>query len=98
MSEQFEVGEIAIHNNRASEFYGTEVTVMGPLAPRLFIEHGVLGRAPCYEITCPAMEVIRLRKGYPPFIAEPHELRKRRPPQDWKSLCRLTDTPLEEIA
>jgi hypothetical protein len=33
-----------------------------------------------------------------PWVSEPHELRKRRPPQDWVKLCNLSDVKREEPA
>lgn len=63
------------------ERIGLECTVTGPLEPSMFA--GV----PVYPVRCPHAPIL--------VWAQPGTLKLKRPPQDWKTLCNLTDTPRE---
>jgi hypothetical protein len=91
--ETFEVGEVAIYHKPTSCFSGTEVTVVGPLEVRRVWRDGPTSML-SYQVDADF--------GRPPpngvgWAVEPHRLRKRRPPQDWIRLCRLTESPVEEL-
>lgn len=88
----FSVGEVAVYNRPESKFHGMDVVVTGPLAQRYWSDPlGRGGGGWCYRISIAGLDDDFI-------VAEPHELRKRRPPQDWVKLCRLTDRPVEEPA
>lgn len=87
MSESFSVGEIAvgfgfvvdIENN------GMECEIEGPLEwAAWYHPNGEVGECFGHDV--------RWADGEEGF-ERPEHLRKRRPPQDWKKLCRLTDAP-----
>ncbi len=89
MSDRFEVGEVAIYNRPESAYHGIEVTVISNLQQRSFFDTvtGTKGNVAFgYEIEVPGLWSVGVY-----YFAEPHELRKRRPPQDWVKLCRLTE-------
>lgn len=94
MSHTFEVGEIAViaafidHPERM----GWEVEIIGPLQNywvrpihrESYMKFG-------YQVRLPQPDALgRINACY-----GAHELRKRRPPQDWVKLCNLTDVPRE---
>lgn len=89
VSESFSVGEIAIYCNGTFEtgYDGQECEVVGQLMWR-WATHpdGTRHAYHAYRTHAQDGQVI---------ISEPHQLRKRRPPQDWVKLCRLTDLPRE---
>jgi hypothetical protein len=94
MNETFEVGEIAVIkwvlDPAFAYMIGTEVLVIGPLKWRDYAwprYDGVLG-AECY--------VIRRADSYE-CCADPRQLRKRRPPQDWAKICHLDSLPLDVV-
>lgn len=93
MTDTYEVGEVAIYTAVGSQHHGCEVTVTGALEMRAWMNpRGATGNSLSYEIVF---------VGDAPdddYVAEPHELRKRRPPQDWVKLCRLNEEPVEELA
>jgi hypothetical protein len=95
--ETFSIGEVALFVREGSRYYGTEVMVVGPCAlrPARDRKDGALRAVYGYEIDGP-FERVAGTNGK--FIAEPHHLRKRRPPQDWQALCNLTDKPVEAPA
>lgn len=73
MSEQFTVGEIAIHRPDADSppifmrLNGEDVEIIGPLMVRILIDRPYF----CYDV--------RHGSGLE-FYAAPHELRRRKPP------------------
>jgi len=89
------MGELAIYIRVGSRYFGDEVRIAGPLRCRRIFDSrdGRIIEADAYEIDAPTSWI----GGDPklPWCAEPHELRKRRPPQDWVKLCNLTDVPRE---
>lgn len=87
MSEQFEVGEIAIYWYPSSQYHQTEVTIVGPMECH---QPGLFG----YPIDCPTWPYNRQKSW---VTISPDFMRKRRPPQDWKSLCHLTDTSVDKL-
>jgi hypothetical protein len=79
------MGEIAVIavSDDAHWPVGREVEILSPLR-----------RCGCRPF-CPLLvHVIGYDDGGEVY-APPHCLRKRRPPQDWKKLCNLTDVPKE---
>lgn len=88
----FEIGEVAIFHDPGNGYHGKEVTIIGPL------EHGMLlvGRNRYRAHWHHAVDVMDCY-GKPSY-APVEYLRKRRPPQDWKSLCKLDEIPAEEVA
>lgn len=94
MSEQtFSVGEIAVLIDLIDEVWrGSEVQIDGPLDvhPCMNVRTGESFFEPVYPLHLVATGA----SGFAP----PRCLRKRRPPQDWKTLCDLTDLPREEMA
>lgn len=95
MNERFSVGEVAIYWREASQFHRMECTISEPLEWRTWrcIETGEMGRTLSYAVDFPSNPLTQNWRGR--WIAEPHELRKKRPPQDWQRLCNLTDAPRE---
>lgn len=94
--ERFDVGEVAVYNRPESKFHGMDVVVNGPLACRNIVRlSGVVDLCWSYEIDA---DFGRKPPNGNGWAVEPHMLRKRRPPQDWVKLCRLTDRPVEEPA
>lgn len=97
-TERFEVGEVAIYHRPGSRVHGHEVTVLAGFQDRLCYDTltGDTRVIAGYEISVPSWY------GSPPYggswMAERHELRKRRPPQDWARLCDLNEIPSEELA
>lgn len=93
MSERFEVGEVAIYHRPESNWHGLEVLIVSGIETRTCIDEvtGIRGTFAGHEVefSDPVAEMAQER-GYR-WLAEPHELRKRRPPQDWVKLCRLTE-------
>jgi hypothetical protein len=90
VSESFKVGEIAVLCNATilAEYNGQECQVIGPLTTRAARSLSTGGTVYLF--------------GYRVVVAdgktlavEPQQLRKRRPPQDWKAICNLTDAPRE---
>lgn len=84
MAERFEIGEVAIFHNPSSDFHGQEVEIV---MERHFaywknVDSGEEGGDYGYEI--------KWADGDITFQLET-DLRKRRPPQDWVKLCRLTE-------
>lgn len=92
MTDRFAVGEVAIYVGPESPWRGFEVTVMGPLTHKRWQgRDGKMYESDCYHIQIPYVNEDFL-------IAEPHELRKKPPPQDWVRICRLSERPVEEPA
>lgn len=85
----FTVGEVAIYWRPTSACHRMECTIMDGLKDRMWAcpTTGETGKAAAYEIEFAGL--------LGPWVAEPCELRKRRPPQDWVKLCHLTDIPRE---
>jgi hypothetical protein len=97
MADHFEVGEIAIYHRPQSDCHGMEMAVASGLQTRTCLDE-VTGRRGVYcgyeiKFACYSGREMPYR-----WLAELHELRKRRPPQDWVKLCRLTQRPVEEVA
>jgi hypothetical protein len=99
MNERFEVGEVAIYWRPIStNNHLKEVTIEGNLETRLVYDTvtGTKAWATGYRIS-----FLLNSAGMPPYgpwFAEPCELRKRLPPQDWVRLCRLADRTDEILA
>jgi hypothetical protein len=93
MTPRFEVGEVAEYCTGVD---WREVTIIGPLRERSFINvlTGEELTRPTYVIEAPWMRLIFPRNS---LIAGPHQLRKRRPPQDWVKLCELDKIPTEGV-
>lgn len=95
MSHTFKIGEIAILQNgvKHPEFDGMEVEVVA--IPQPFDQHWPgepwYTGAGFYRVKLPFVR----ENGSPYLQSLPHQLRKRRPPQDWVKLCNLTDLPRE---
>lgn len=89
-NETFKVGEIAIYvcSDHHSEYNGQECTVDSPLGWRF----------PKNVVTGQLMEVYGYRtiaQDGTIFTCRPEQLKKRRPPQDWQTLCNLQDKPVD---
>lgn len=85
-NETFSVGEIVVIQNASKPgFNGMEVTITGGLGCR-YMRH--VGPVFCYELSFHDADGL-------PYLARPHQIRKRRPPQDWVKLCQLDDLPRE---
>lgn len=88
---KFEVGEVAIYYRPGHNCHGHEVTILSGLnLSELKNAAGRLVRtAACYDIEmpghCPPLGCV--------YAATPDQLRKRRPPQDWRTLCNLDEVP-----
>ena len=99
MNERFEVGEVAIYWRPIStNNHLKEVTIESKLETHLVYDTvtGTEAWAAGYRISFPLDSA-----GVAPYgqwFAEPHELRKRLPPQDWVRLCRLTEQKDEILA
>lgn len=93
MAETFSVGEVALFVREGSDYSGAECTIIGPLSYRFVRDRkdGATSHKWVYLIDGPFDSI----PGTRGFVAAPENLRKRRPPQDWKTLCNLTDTPRE---
>lgn len=79
MSDKFDVGEVAIFRgliDSHEKFNGSEVTVIGPLGPRV---------ANAYEVNAPFLHAIFGEVEW--FCAFPTNLRKRHPPPDWEMIA-----------
>jgi hypothetical protein len=85
--QHFQVGEIAVVNCPGCDTHGIDATVIGPLEKwRLWdgeIGEGTPRVADCYPVVV-AGEILG---------AEPHELRKKRPPRDDLKVVRWADVP-----
>jgi hypothetical protein len=81
----FQVGEIAIVV--APNFEGDEVEVIGSLGYRHW--HCALSNDPREGVSY----LVR-HPSYSHFVVRPEYLRKKRPPQDWNTLCRLADASI----
>jgi hypothetical protein len=94
VAERFEVGEVAILNREGSRWHTQEVTVISALQDFCWIDEqeGRWHSGAAYEIKIPDYN------GPFRWVAEPRELKKRRPPQDWVKLCRLTERTDEVVA
>lgn len=90
----FEVGEIAIFWRPGSKYHMREVEILTPLLPVHFMDTitGLWQTELAYRIADQL-----LLGAYPgiDFCATPMHLRKRRPPQDWNTLCNLDEAPLD---
>lgn len=86
--EKFEVGEIALLECPWDVYHGQPVEVIGGLEVLVGYCRATGERrvAPKYRI--------RTVNGHE-MQAYPHELRKRRPPQDWVKLCGLADVDVD---
>lgn len=79
---KFKVGEIAIYDRRESPYYGQEVEVLSRLKRVVIgIDH-VTGET---DIECDAYQISDSSISWVRY-AEPHELRKKKPPQELASL------------
>jgi hypothetical protein len=86
----FSVGEVAVYVGPTASLHGRECTIIGGLQMRsTLFNYGRIGMALRYDVRFPDGVEFHVRAEY---------LRKRRPPQDWEKLCRLTDRPVEEPA
>lgn len=90
MSESFSVGEIAFLQNgtHITRYDGEECEVVGALGTYLadMPDGSLVPWRGCYRVCISDGTYL---------ISEPHQLRKRRPPQDWVKLCHLNETPRE---
>lgn len=92
MSEKFEVGEVAEWCNLDGDdeyCNGQECTITGPLeycGETVDRYTGETNHGWGHDVTDSEGE----------WFAFVTDLRKRRPPQDWTSLCHLTDSPVSE--
>lgn len=79
--ERFEVGEVAIYVRNGSVTYGDEVTVVGALKPRLHydVDGKPLGIVETYAIANAGWGTPDAAQQWG---AEPHELKKKRPPKE----------------
>lgn len=88
-SPTFEIGEIAIFR-RPEDKRGMEITILSVLHFQRWRDQRT-GQI-CYGMA------YQIDPGIPgKWVAEPHELHKRRPPQDWVSLCKLRWLPEELV-
>ena len=97
MSDRFAVGEVAIVVSDDPRFDGTEVTVLGPLEWKKV--YGWIQGDTREGFFYPVHTA--LLPEPPPGShcwCPPEQLRKRRPPQDWVRICRLSERPVEEPA
>jgi hypothetical protein len=87
VSETFKVGEVAIYNRPCSVWHSSEVEIVGLLELTLWNDPilNVKGESPCYECRNPVYGLL--------FVAEPHELKKKRPPRDDFQIVRWADCP-----
>lgn len=84
MAEYFAVGEIAeIVYSRYERGQGMECTIVAPLRLRRNTITALI--EDCYVIEVEGEK----------YCALPDQLRKKRPPQDWMSLCHLDEVPAE---
>lgn len=90
----FQVGEVAIFNRPGSRFDGMEVTISTRLHFALVRDRktGLDAYGYVYGIEG---DFGPKRPGVPQWCAPPGHLRKKRPPQDWATLCRLAEVPQE---
>jgi hypothetical protein len=88
-AESFRVGEIALVNKPSHPASGEEVEITDLPQPS-----GGLGYRCSAGTWTDGDKYTVLWRGMHRAIL-PQYLRKRRPPQDWKRLCNLTDTPRE---
>jgi hypothetical protein len=84
-NESFSVGEIAelVYSRYHRDISGIEALVIGPLEYRFNMISGLAEHS--YAIECEGLK----------YLALPDQLRKKRPPQDWKTLCNLEARELE---
>lgn len=95
-NETFSVGEIAVWIREGSPFWGERVRVCSPLWQSSHAD----GRTGIARLTwVHTIEWLDSDHGAPRYgscwAAEPFNLRKLPPKQDWDRLCNLTDTPRE---
>jgi hypothetical protein len=91
--ETYEIGEVAIYWRPISRRHNREVIIIGLPAFHTYYDTVTrqTRRARGYAISFGGEPA-----PYGNWMAEPHELRKRRPPQDWVRLCRLAERPVKE--
>ena len=88
--ERFLVGEIAIaiNNKWHSDQEGAEALVVDVLRERAVSVYP--GARETRPVATYLVEIDGKR-----YALEPHQLRKKRPPPNWESLCRLNEVPAE---
>lgn len=98
MNPEFAVGEVAIYIGPRAPYYGSEVTIEGPLTYAL--SRTAPPEPPAYRwLYCVSAPWLGdPDRGAKHWGAEPRWLRKRPPKQDWSELCRLSDQPVSEPA
>lgn len=92
MADHFEVGEVAIFHDPGGTHHGVEVTITSRLHGAWLrrLSTGEWSFACGHDIESPALGVAPMGNGW---CAPVENLRKRRPPQDWVKLCRLSQVP-----
>lgn len=93
----FAIGEVAIYNLPLALLHGAEVTVISELRHgRVYSNHsGFCRQEPYYLVDSPQFTAEERAAGP---CAAPWQLRKRRPPQDWKQMCKLDEVPSDCVA
>jgi hypothetical protein len=96
VSATFSVGEVALIHAPGGRYHGAEVTIIESLHMYTPVNScGALGDpVEGYTIAGDSLPPYAFKTGKGWGIAR-QNLRKRRPPQDWKSICNLTDAPRE---
>lgn len=92
MSEKFEVGEVAIFWCPGGYCHGMDVAIVSPLYPGQYLRDGQIHSDLIHQVDCP-----QFRSGFV-WACPVGNLRKKRPPQDWVTLCKLDSVPKAEPA
>lgn len=91
----FEVGEVAIYNNPNCPLHGEECTITEGLGVRECWVYPAVGAAAQYTGYREGYRIWFASVASYDLVAFPYELRKRRPPQDWITICNLREDTVE---